>query len=198
MARNIQLYNPSHPRQQAITEAVIQDLIIDCSLPLSLVEKSSFRHFMSVLDPKYNPVSRGKVTTQLTHLVLEKEATIKNKLSETNYVSATVDIWSDRTMRGFLGVTAHYMDMGRNGASLKSVLLSCDRFTGSHSGERISEKFEQICENYSIKQKLDYIICDNASNMRKAFTVCFPATTSNEAEDVDDSNLWEEMDRCCR
>ncbi|KAK0146662.1 hypothetical protein N1851_014001 [Merluccius polli] len=93
-------------------------------------------------------------------------------------------------MRGFLGVTAHYMDMGRNGGSLKSVLLSCDHFTG----ERISEKFEQICENYSIKKKLDDIICDNASNMRKAFTVCFPATTSNEAEDVDDSNLWEEIE----
>ena len=49
-------------------------------------------------------------------------------------------------------------------------------------------------KNYSIKKKLDYIIRDNASNMRKAFTVCFPATTSNEAKDVDDSNLWEEME----
>ncbi|KAJ8372934.1 hypothetical protein AAFF_G00275840 [Aldrovandia affinis] len=112
-AGTIQVYSQGHPRQQAVTEAVIQDLITDSSLPLSLVEKRSFRHFMSALDPRYNPVSRGKVTTQLTHLVLEKESIIKNKQAETNYVFVTVDIWSDRTMRGFLDVTAHYMDLGR-------------------------------------------------------------------------------------
>lgn len=108
----------------------------------------------------------------------------------------TVDIWTDRCMRGFLGVTAHFMEIEKNSPSLQTVLLSCERFTGSHTGERISETFEEICDNFNIKHKLDYIICDNAANMRKAFTVCFPSAT-NESEDAEDdlenSNLWEDI-----
>lgn len=60
----------------------------------------------------------------------------------------------------------------------------------------MSEKFEEICDNFSMKHKLDYIICDNASNMRKAFTVCFPsATTESEdgEDDLENRNLWEDI-----
>ncbi|KAI9527581.1 hypothetical protein NQZ68_028803 [Dissostichus eleginoides] len=66
---------------------------------------------------------------------------------------------------------------------LKSNLLACDRFKGSHTAERICEA---VCDEYSIKNKIDYIISDNAANMRKAFTVCFP--TEQENEDVDEED----------
>lgn len=112
-------------------------------------------------------------------------------------MSVTVDIWTDRSMRGFLGVTAHFMEIEKSSPSLQTVLLSCERLTGSHTGERISEKFEDICDNFNIKHKIDYIICDNTSNMRKAFTVCFPSATTTESEDAEDdlenSNLWEDV-----
>lgn len=74
-------------------------------------------------------------------------------------------------MRGFLGITVHSINM--ESSELQSFLLCCDRFTGSHTGERISEAFESVCHRYGIRQKIDYIICDNAANMRKAFSVCF-------------------------
>lgn len=47
--------------------------------------------------------------------------------------------------------------------NLRSYLLACDRFKGSHIGEA-------ICDKYVIKNKLVYILCDNASHMKKAFT----------------------------
>lgn len=97
----------------------------------------------------------------------------------------------------FLGVTAHFMEMEKNSPSLQTILLSCERFTGSHTGERISEKFEEICDNFNMKHKLDYIICDNTSNTGKASTVCFPSATTTESEDGEDdlenSNLWEDV-----
>lgn len=92
-------------------------------------------------------------------------------------------------MRGFLWVTAHFMEI--NKSRLQAVQLSCDRFTGSHTGQRINDAFEEICAYFYIKHKIDYIICDNASNMKKAFTVCFPS--ENDDEGLENSNLWEDL-----
>ncbi|TRY56530.1 hypothetical protein DNTS_005417 [Danionella cerebrum] len=140
----------SHPQHEAITNAILSDLIIDCNIPLSFVEKKSFRHFLSVLD-------------------------------------ITVDIWSDRKKRGFLGVTVHWVEKDAERIQLKTNLLACNRFKGSHTAERICDQFEAICDEYDIKATLDYIISDNAANMRKAFAVCFP---SEQEDDGDDPELW--------
>ncbi len=107
-------------------------------------------------------------------------------------MSVTVDIWSDRRMRGFLGVTAHCVNIEVEYLQLKSHLLACNRFKGSHTGERICEEFEQICEQYQIKKKIDHVICDNAANMKKAFTTCFPGH-GDEDNDVDDPDIWDEL-----
>lgn len=45
-------------------------------------------------------------------------------------ISVTVDIWTDRKMRAFLGVTAHYLSP--NDHQLKSALLCCERMSGKN------------------------------------------------------------------
>lgn len=201
----MKIYSFGHPRQKAITNSIINYLIISCNLPLSFVDMPSFKNFMSVVDEKYCPVSRSTVTRPLSDLASDKESKIKSKLQKADTVSVTVDIWTDRSMRGFLGVTAHFMEeMEKNSIlRLQTVLLSCDRFTGSRTGIRISEQFEEICDKFNVKHKLDYIINDNASNMKKAFTVCFPSTTKVERcesddegaddHDLENGDLWEDL-----
>jgi len=56
--------------------------------------------------------------------------------------------------------------------SLASYMLRWERFKGSHTGKNISESFENIYDKNDIRSKLYYNICDNAANMKKAFTVC--------------------------
>ena len=46
-------YATSHSQQKAITKALVDDLIINCSLPLAFVEHPNFRHFMSIVDNRY-------------------------------------------------------------------------------------------------------------------------------------------------
>ncbi|XP_061880880.1 zinc finger BED domain-containing protein 4-like [Entelurus aequoreus] len=185
-------YSMTHPQQKAITNAILSDLIIDCNLPLSIVENKSFRHFLTVLDSKYTPVCRRTLTSKTENLTEERRSKLKTQLSHTDHVSVTVDIWSDRKMRGFLGVTVHWMDKEAERIQLKSNLLACERFKGSHTAERICDKFEAICDEYNIKAKLDYIISDNAANMRKAFTVCFPSEQEDDddGDHLDDPELW--------
>uniref|UniRef100_A0AAY3ZWF3 HAT C-terminal dimerisation domain-containing protein n=1 Tax=Denticeps clupeoides TaxID=299321 RepID=A0AAY3ZWF3_9TELE len=185
-------YSMSHPQQKAITNAILSDLIIDCNLPLSIVENKSFRHFLTVLDSKYNPVCCRTLTSKTQNLAEERRSKLKSQLSNTDHVSVTVDIWSDRKMRGFLGVTVHWIKKEAERIQLKSNLLACERFKGSHTAERICDQFESICDEYNIKDKLDYIISDNAANMRKAFTVCFPSEQDDDddGDHLDDPELW--------
>lgn len=189
-------YSMSHPQQKAISNAILSDLIIDCNFPLSIVENKSFRHFLAVLDSKYTPVCRRTLTTKTESLAEERRSKLKTQLSNTDYVSVTVDIWSDRKMREFLGVTVHCMERDAERVQLKTNLLACNRFKGSHTAERICDQFEAICDEYNIKAKLDYIISDNAANMRKAFTVCFPSEQEEDddaGDNLDDPELWHDL-----
>lgn len=52
---------------------------------------------------------------------------LKESLKACDDVALTIDIWSDRKMRGYLGVTGHYVDKD---TGLKSALLACDRIQG--------------------------------------------------------------------
>uniref|UniRef100_A0A669D263 HAT C-terminal dimerisation domain-containing protein n=1 Tax=Oreochromis niloticus TaxID=8128 RepID=A0A669D263_ORENI len=190
-------YSMTHPQQKAITNALLSDLIISCNLPLSIVENKNFRHFLTVVDRKYSPVCRRTIISKTENLAAEKRSMLKTQLSETDHVSVTVDIWLDRRMRGFLGITVHWIQKETERMQLKSKLLAFDSFKGLHTGERICEKFEAICDEYNIKDKLNYIISDNAANMRKAFTVCFPTEQGEEHDDdgdhLDDPELWHNL-----
>ena len=88
-----QQYTSSHPQQNAITRSVLSDLVIDCNLPLSIIEHPSFRRFLSVVDTRYSPVSRRTLTSKLDGAVLEKQTKLKNSLANFEDISVTVDIW---------------------------------------------------------------------------------------------------------
>uniref|UniRef100_A0A3Q4GAH5 HAT C-terminal dimerisation domain-containing protein n=1 Tax=Neolamprologus brichardi TaxID=32507 RepID=A0A3Q4GAH5_NEOBR len=119
-APSIHLFSPNSPRQQAITQSILQDLIVGCSLPLSIVENPHFRHFLNVLDSKYTPVSRTTLTEKLIpHLVTK-----------------------------VTGITAHVACKNKDSYSLQSFLLDCRHFTGKHCGERIASAFDRIVEEY--------------------------------------------------
>lgn len=102
-------YLKSHPKQKAITNAILNDLIVDMALPFSIVENPSWRHFMNAVDPKYINMSRRTHTDSLVKLYDLGRNLIREEIGMAEHVSVTVDLWTDRAMRGYLGVTAHYM-----------------------------------------------------------------------------------------
>uniref|UniRef100_A0A3B3RYJ1 Zinc finger BED domain-containing protein 4-like n=1 Tax=Paramormyrops kingsleyae TaxID=1676925 RepID=A0A3B3RYJ1_9TELE len=193
-----QVYSEHSQRQQAISEAIVQDLVIGCCLPLSIVENVHFKHFLEILDSKYTPISRRTISEeQIPALVRKVKEKVLEKLATQTYVSLTTDIWSDRRLRSFLGVTAHMCCKSKAAYALESYLLDCRHFTGRHTGEKIASAFEEITEEYGIRHKINYIITDNASNMKCAFKVHMPQQQSDdsasEEESLDDENLWEDM-----
>ena len=55
-------------------------------------------------------------------------------------------------MRCFIGVTAHCTITENENAAphLLTALLACERFSGSHTGEHIANKFDNIVTKFNI------------------------------------------------
>ncbi|XP_020670837.3 uncharacterized protein LOC110091171 isoform X1 [Pogona vitticeps] len=203
-------YGQNHPKQKRIVRSIVNDLIIGCSLPLSLVERPQFRRFCAVLDPGSRAVTRAAVTMEIDRLYAKVKEEVMALLAKADDLAITLDIWSSRRMRGFLGVTAHaILD-----SELKTRLLACHRFLGRHTHENIFAVFENICASFNVKEKIRYVVTDKAGDMITAFASQFPSADESPAtqhqelseEDkscelegggsttVENSEYWEDVD----
>lgn len=75
-------------------------------------------------------------------------------------------------------------------------MLDCCCFTARHTGEQIACAFEKQMKEYTIRQKISYIITNNAASMKHTFKVYMPlhSDESESAENnLDDEHLWEDM-----
>ena len=84
---------------------------------------------------------------------------------------------------------------------MKSVLLSCSRLQGRHTGDNVVGEFEDIV---CAKIKIIAVVTDNASNMKKGFSNLqenFPGfedvldTEESGNESEDDMEIEEELDK---
>ncbi|CAF4281520.1 unnamed protein product, partial [Adineta steineri] len=55
-------YASTDPRQFKLTESIVKDLIIECGLPVSLIDQNGFKNFMQTVDPIYSLLSRRQLT----------------------------------------------------------------------------------------------------------------------------------------
>ena len=164
--KNRVTYAATHSRQRELEHAIKNDLVVGGNLPISIVETTWFRNFMTAVDPKFAIISRKKVVNGLNQLYKVKHKALYDKLSSTDALSLTLDKWSDRRMRSFMGVTVHILtpDM-----QPESWLLDMSSFIGSHTGEKIGIHCSSLVDAFNIRSKLAYIVTDNAANMLKAF-----------------------------
>jgi len=58
-------YESTNLRQRTLTMSVVNKLIIQCALPISLVDHPSFRSCLADFDPKYLPPCRQTVTNSI-------------------------------------------------------------------------------------------------------------------------------------
>ncbi|CAF3962704.1 unnamed protein product, partial [Rotaria magnacalcarata] len=173
-------------KENRIILSITKNLIIRCNLPLNLVEKPAFRDFMKECNLKYRPVStkrlKDDVIPSLKSVVLTR---IHEKLNTADHVTLTVDIWSDRRCRSFIGITCHFIDQKIN---LQAYLIDFLRLKSLHTSENIQQMTDEVLERFNIKKKVFRIVTDNASSMIKAykFGLCFDA----ENIEVDEKNQF--------
>ena len=196
--RSSDSYGASHPLQKKFTHSLVNNLIVGCGLPMSVVEKPAFKAFISDVSPKLCPPSRQFVTYKaLPELAEMKKTALQHVLDSASYVALTLDIWTDRSCHSFLGVTAHTF----HECVHESGLLTFRAFTGSHTGIRIAEEIEKCVTENSLEGKVSYVVTDNASNMKRAFDVLreLHEDVTDQQRDadegvLDDETMWEDID----
>ncbi|XP_065682261.1 uncharacterized protein LOC136095494 [Hydra vulgaris] len=189
-------YGFQHPDQIKITDSLVANLIVGCSLLLSLVEISNFRKFICDMNNKYVLPSRSHLTSQLIpEAVKENREFISKQVQSIGLIAMTVDIWTDRRMHSYLACTGHYFSDGK----LQNFLLAFRPVKGRHNGQLIADEINKIIEQNQIRTKLGCVVTDNASNMKKAFDV-LSELQANESEDesrhiviVDDEEMWNDL-----
>lgn len=154
-------------KQSRINTAIAKCLIIKCNLPLSLVENSAFREFMKECNVKWNPISSKKLKQDPIATFKETaNKLIREALDSVEHVTLTVDGWSDRRCRSFLGVTCHFINRRMEP---QAYLIDLVRLKSPHTGENIHRTTECILDRFNLKEKVYRVVTDNASNMVKAY-----------------------------
>lgn len=135
--RGVQIYNQEHPRQKAITESIIQDLIISCNVPLSLIDKQSFQEFLVSGRREILP-SRSMHHSQMSEWSSSRER-IQDKSQTRKDTRFVCDCgyldWQDQCVafRGNSPLSGNREKQSKTADSSQRSEL----FTGSHTGERI-------------------------------------------------------------
>lgn len=103
-------YGQNHPKQQAFVSSVVENLIIQGKMALHTVETPWFQRFIGTLDDKLICPTVYKIKSGIKQLFKNKHDQLTNKLRDIPWVSITLDLWSDRRMRSFMGITVHFLD----------------------------------------------------------------------------------------
>ncbi|CAF3800478.1 unnamed protein product [Rotaria socialis] len=159
-------YNNNHPRQIQLSQSILENLIVDLGLPLSIVERDAFIKFMNVIDPTFAMTSRRTLSrTIIPRLYTATNDELKKCCNQSNFISLTLDIWTDRRLRAFFAMTGHaFVDN-----TLKSYVLCFLPLHGSHTANFLLQTYENVIRMFDIQTKLVRLVTDNAANNIKAF-----------------------------
>ncbi|KAI6652418.1 Zinc finger BED domain-containing protein 4-like [Oopsacas minuta] len=136
-----------------------------CSLQsLSRVDDPNFRTLLHKAQPAYILPSRKHLTRLLPERTTQLHANNLTCLNAVDAICLTLDLWSSRDMRSYVGITGHFIEDFK----LKSVMLACRRFKGPHTAENILLNYQQVTCSFNIERKITTIITDDAVNMIKA------------------------------
>ena len=186
----VQKYSYQDPRQKKITRNIAL-LISTTTVPVSLVNAPSFKKLLTDINPHVRVPDRKMMRKEVNQVWSDLREALKNVLKVARRVSLTTDIWTSKNMvASYIGITVHFFNTkSRCRAAHK---IACREFPNPHTGEMIANKIIEICREFDIDHKLDYISCDNGSNMVASFK--FFDDESEDEDDVDAFDIVEEED----
>ena len=160
------------------------NLIIYNLLPLSIVESPQLQMIFQEAEPSFVlPKRKYFVGNVLNHMYTETREKVQRELQYAigkllmsiwylfNFlfdvlgVCLTTDIWTSQANQAYMTVTAHFVVPVDN--RLKCYVLETTEFPGNHTAERIVDRLENICIDWSILDKVVCLVSDTCNVMRK-------------------------------
>lgn len=176
--------------QRHVDHAVI-NFVIQSLQPFSVVEKPSFQELVRGLHPNATVMSRTTLRRKIDEASIEMKRNIKEHMEPISFIATTTDCWSARR-RGFLGVTAHWVDP--NSLERCSVALACKKLKGPHTFDVLGGALNEIHAEYGIQNKITRTTTDNGSNFLKAFRMYGEQDENNNSPSDESEDDVDEMD----
>lgn len=155
----------NHPAAE-MKEKVLQQIcswVCSATLPFSVVENEEFIKLIRMFDVDFVVPNRRAISNRISAMVEDNKVSVRSQLSSTpGNISLTTDAWSSRIYRGYIAVTAHWID---EYWSLRSVLLDFQRFPTPHTADATCTTIIDILENWHVAGKVQAITTDNAADV---------------------------------
>ena len=177
--------------QQNKVDDLILNYIISEMRPLSTVEKPSFIALVSGLAPSRTVACRKTVKARINKNYEVMRSNLKSELAIVSYACTTADIWSSHN-RSYMGMTVHWIS---ESYVRKSATLSCKRFTGSHTYDKIADVISEVHTDFGLSlDKITSTVTDNASNFAKAFaSFSAPDSYSDTSDEEEEDEAVEDI-----
>ncbi|XP_049425257.1 E3 SUMO-protein ligase ZBED1-like [Epinephelus fuscoguttatus] len=141
-------------------------MIVKDLQPVSMVEDQGFRHFMKVVDPRYQiPSRKSLMTGEIPKLYEQVKKTLKDSIQSAGSLVLTSDMWTARTTEAYLTVTGHFIDKDWQ---MQSCNLATYHVAVQHTADNICELLTKITDEWSISCKIHAVVTDNGANMVSA------------------------------
>ncbi|CAH9120984.1 unnamed protein product [Cuscuta epithymum] len=158
---NTMSLNRPLPTTSAIREAM-SVFFVSCALPFSLVEAPGFKHFMSVIAPQFQQVSRMTIKRDAVSNYKTHKAIVAQELdSAPGRICFTTDNWrSEHTSDEFMCVTAHWIDKSWK---LQKRIIKFAALPPSLDGSSLADEILLCFGEWKIGDKVFSFTVDNAS-----------------------------------
>ena len=141
--------------KKALAEMIILD-----ELSFRFVEGFGFRKFMSVAQPRFNPIPcRTTIAKTCFRVFLDEKQKLKEALREQR-VCLTTDTWTSIQNLNYLCLTAHFIDS--DWKIHKRILSFC--LVENHKGETLGKAVEMCLLDWGIDKILTITVDNAASN----------------------------------
>ena len=130
---------------------LIGEMIATDNQPFSVVHDTGFSRLVKTLEPRYTLPSRKYFSeTVVPDIKAKIDLILAEMLVDVPYLSLTTDIWScSSAQQSLISLTAHWVTKEFKRIS---AVLHAHKCEGSHTGEYIYEKLEDMLKNWGINK----------------------------------------------
>ncbi|CAN1190018.1 Putative AC transposase [Linum perenne] len=145
-----------------VAKKMLCSMILIHEYPLSIVDHLGFQRFCCALQPLFKVPCRNTIKKDiLTLYELTKNKFQREIIGNRGRVAVTTDMWTATNQkRGYMAITAHYID---NSWNLRSILVRFLYVPAPHTSARLANRLCKSLLEWNIDSKLSAITLDNCT-----------------------------------
>lgn len=167
---------PIYDRRQLKFDLETMMFLVTTGQPFTLVDEPGFKRYISGLQHRARikhstTFSRFKLPILHDAVKTLIDSQVDKELMDVTCAAVTTDLWTSRVNDAYMSLTLHYINANFES---KHIVVSCEPFTGAHTGTAIADKLDQLILSMPGYHFLNtiYAVHDAASNMKNAVAKC--------------------------